>query len=249
MRLALLVLLILICARSHAQDSLRTEIWVKVLVFDKTDDRIIENAQIISYETMQAFSTDTLGTFRNIFNDSDSLKIFSLGYDAVTVKVADFKNLPDGGEIGLTRRTYMIKSVDVQAKQELHLHLPDDIKLAKKSKDDKPLAVRSELFSSKPPVLAAVVNPISFVHYYTSKTERRKRNAIKELAKSAEQQKINTFFNRDIIKEVSGYSEGDSLTNFIVYCNVNLKLSSRDNPLIVKQQILELKEKFETDAK
>ncbi|WP_027472909.1 hypothetical protein [Saccharicrinis fermentans] len=220
-------------------------VWVKLIVKDKTDDRFIENAQVISYETMHIYATDSLGSFRNVFNATDSLKVFGLGYEAVVIKVKQFENIEDGLTLELARRTYMIRSVDVPAKQELHLHLPSDIKLAEKKDDDKPIALRSGNFSSKPPVLAAVFNPLSFIHYYTSKQEKRKRNAIKELAKDAEQQKINVFYNRDIIKEVSGYEEGKKLNDFIVYCNVNLHLNSRDNALLVKERILKLKEKFE----
>ncbi|MGQ1787343.1 hypothetical protein [Saccharicrinis sp. GN24d3] len=245
MRLTVLVLLMLPFCWAHAQDSLNNEVWVKLFVFDKTDDRPIENAQVISYETMQVFATDSMGTFRNVFNPSDSLKVFGLGYEARVVKVARFKTMSEGMELKLARRTYMIRSVDVPAKQELHLHLPEDIKMRKKS--ETPMALRSNAFASKPPVLAAVINPVSYVHYYTSKKERRKRNAIKEISKAKDQEKINVFFNRDVIKDVSRYVEGEKLNHFIVYCNVNLKVTSRDNPMIVKQRIHDLLKKFESE--
>lgn len=227
-----------------AQINADSVVWVKLIIYDKVDSSPIENAHIISYKSMQAFASDSLGIFRGYFEERDSLKIFGLGYDALVIRVADFKTMMEGMEIKLARRTYMIRSVDVRAKQELHLHLPDDIKLGKKNETPPPL--RNDGFSAKPNVFNALQSPIGVIYYYTSKKERRKRNARKEIAKSKEQDKINLFFNRDIIKEVSRYEEGEELNSFIIYCNVNLKLSSKENPLIVKHKILELKDKFES---
>ncbi len=246
-RLYILFILSFYCLLVQSQENNGLDVWVKIYVSDKTDGRPVENAQVISYETMQVYATDSLGMFRSVFKQSDSLKVFGLGYDGVVVKVEQFKNRDEGIELRLTRRTYMIRSVNVAAKQELHLHLPDDIKLAKKSDKDKPIALRSDVYSRKPPVLAAVINPISYVYYFTSKKEKMKRNGLKALAKSKDQDKINVFFNKEIIKEVSEYKEGEKLNEFIVYCNVNLKVASNDNHLIVKHRIMKLKEKFEAE--
>ncbi len=243
MRFLMFASFILYSLYTQAQELSDNLVWVKLSVYDKVNNKPIDGAQVISYKTMLSYVTDSLGQFRNTFNESDSLKIYSLGYDGQTIKVKQFKQLENGIEIYLNRRTYMIRSVDVPAKKELHLHLPEDIQLAKKN--DTPPPLRSDVFSSKPPIIAAVINPISYAYYFTSKKERRKRKAIQAIRRSKDHDIIRTFFNREIIKEVSGYEDGEKLNKFIIYCNLNIRVTVKDNPLIVKHKILKSKEKFE----
>ncbi len=242
MRLAFLFVFLFSFCYMYAQQESTSLVWVKLLVKDEANSKAIEGAQVISYETYQRFVTDSVGTFRHVFKSTDSLKVFGLSYEGKVIKVKEFIDNPDGMTISLPRRSYMIQEVEVST-NEMHLHLPEGIELGKKS--DTPPALRSDDFSKKPPVLAALVSPISYVHYHTSKREKRKRNAKRMLAQEKEQDKINLFYNPEIIKEVSGYDKGDTLTNFIIYCNIHLKLSSRDNPLLVKEKIKALKLEFE----
>ena len=247
MRLVYILTFLLIGVRCvFAQEDKGQEVWVKIIARDNTDGKTIENAQIVSYETMQMFATDSSGVFRGVFNTSDSLKIFGLGYEAIVVKVKKFENLPEGKEISLDRRIYMIRSVDVAAKKELHLHLPGDIKLAKKDEKKEPVALTSSHYSPKRTVLTSVLNPVGFVRHHVSKKERFLRKANERLADAKEQQEVDKIYNRNVIKEISGYAEGDTLTRFIVYCNVNINVKPSDNPLMVKQKILELQKQFET---
>lgn len=216
-------------------------VWIKGVVLDEETRKPIGNIQLASYNEQHLYVADSDGTFRNIFSINDSIKIFGMGFNAKIIKVKDYINSDTLIEVVLSRRTYMIRSVDVAPQRELALHLPSDIKLGKKN--ETPPAQRNDNFSSKPPVLAALKSPLSYVHYYTSKSEKRKRKFREELRIHKKQLKINEFYNRDIIQEVSGL-EGDSLDSFVVYCNINLVIDVNRNPVIVKQWIKELYDEY-----
>ncbi|TLX77728.1 hypothetical protein E9993_03535 [Labilibacter sediminis] len=230
----------MVYSQNSKSDSL---IWIKGIVIDEQSQLPIGNVQMVSYKTQMLFVANEEGVFRNSFHISDSVKIFGLGFEAKTFKVKDYINCDTLITVVLSRRSYLIRAVDVAPKRKLALHLPPDIKLAEKN--ETPPALRNDNFSGKPPVLAAVVSPLSFIHYYTSKSEKRKRAFREELVKHEKQSQINQFYNRSVIEKISGYS-GASLDSFVVYCNINLKITERHNPVIVKQMISDLYDIYKT---
>jgi len=212
-------------------------VWIKGVVLDEQTHRPIGNIQLASYKKQHLYVANEKGEFSNNFDINDSIKIFGLGFESKTLKVRDCIGSDSTIEVVLSRKTYLIRSVDVAPQRELALHLPSDIKLGEKNKT--PPAQRNDDFSSKPPVYVAVLNPLAFAHYYTSKSEKRKRAYRKEMINYDKQLKIDQFYNRDIIKEISGL-DGENLDRFIVYCNVHLKIDENRNAIIVKQWIKEL---------
>ncbi len=245
MRLILSIGLIILSCHVLAQNSEPEQAWVKLHIIDNVDNRPIQNAQIVSYETMLFYNSDSAGIFRNTFNVTDSIKVFGMGYDAVVLKIKNIITDEDSVKnVFLSRRSYMIASVDVPAEKELQLHMPDDIHV--NVKNTTPVSIRSDNFTQKPPVLAAVVSPVSYIYYYTSKRERRKRKFRELLQQEKEEQIVNNMYSRELIKEITGYV-GKELDKFMVFCNINIKIDSSDNPIIVKQKVLELKEKYETE--
>ncbi len=229
----------------YSQDNAKDVVWVKLIVKDSVDNKVIENAQVVSYETMIIYATNESGEFRGSFSKSDSLKVFGLGYSPQVLRVKEFNDSIQEKIVYLGRKFYMIGTVDVQSDKELHLNLPKDINFG--DEDDLPASLKGD-YDKKPPVAAAVLNPLSYVNYYTSKKEREKRDMRRVLVQNEEQEKVNEIYNRDIVKEVSGY-EGEMLDKFMVYCNVNLKVSSESNPILVRMKIAELLEKFEEENK
>ncbi len=247
MRLLGIIFILLVCSlHTFAQDTASDQVWVKLIVKDSVDNKLIENAQIVSYESMIIYATDEKGEFRNTFSKSDSLKVFGLGYSPQVIRVSEFNDSVQQKVIHLGRKIYMIGTVDVASDRELHLNLPKDINLG--GEDDLPAALKGDSYNKKPPVMAAVVNPLSYVNYYTSKREREKRDMRRVLVQNEEQEKIKEFYNRDIVKEVSGY-EGEMLDKFMIYCNINIKLSPDSNPIFIRMKIAELLEKFEEENK
>jgi len=241
----ILVLIIwsFVCKAQGSKDSL---VVVRLKVWDEINKMPIENIQVISYETTQVFITDEEGSLRSTFSISDSLRINGIGYSPYTLKVSDFVGQEGYRNFYLERTSIMIREVDVAPHKELALHMPDDIKVG--VINETPPALRNDGYSSKPGVVAAVLTPASFAYYHLSKSEKQKRNARKKIAESKEQDKISMLYNREIVAEVSGY-EGELLDEFMIYCNVHLKLKSSDNQLLVKQQIVELKKAFEDEKR
>ncbi len=246
MRLVGIVLVLVVCSlHTYAQDKLSDQVWVKLIVKDSVDNKLVENAQIVSYESMIIYATDESGEFRGSFSKSDSIKVFGLGYSPQVIRVNEFNDSIQERVIHLGRKIYMIGTVDVASDSELHLNLPKGMI---GDEDDLPAALKGGSFNKKPPVAAAVVNPLSYVNYYTSKREREKRDMRRVLAHAGEQEKINEVYNRDIVKEVSGL-EGDQLDKFMIYCNINIELTPDSNPILIRMRIAELLEKFEEENK
>lgn len=237
MRLGVVLFLLLSSLMVNGQDVSQDQVWVKLKVRDVVNKQPIENAQVVSYITYQMFATDSLGVFRGTLSKVDSLKIFSLGYKPMIFYVAKVDSSVDMLVVDLERNSIVLDAVDVSADKEVNISFPSDINT---EVNEMPIDLRSDGFSSKPKVLDAVLTPVGFLHYHMSKEEKMKRNAREMLAKDADQQLINGFYNREIVQEVSEY-EGKDLDAFIIYCNINLKVTSEDNPIIVKQRIFELK--------
>ncbi len=229
------------CSDAFSQDD-STKVSILVRIIDASNHKPIYNAQSISYKTMLSFATDTDGILNFSFDIDDSIKVFGLGYNPITIHSKEFLDIDSIATISLTRKTYMIKEVDVKT-NEFNLHLPNDIKLGKH--DDLPaIPLRGDDYNSAPSVVDAIFSPVSVAHYYTSKKEKRKREFRKLLNEETQQDKISNIYNAEIIKEVSEY-EGDTLNKFIVYCNVHLNIAPHTNPIIVKQMIADLKPVFE----
>ncbi len=248
MRIFIALLLVFFVSNVFAQDDVQEEngeVWVQLYVFDADEHRVMENVQVISYQNMLVYLTDSLGSVRGNFNENDSLKISGMGFQPITVKVASFKDKENGRMVFLSRQTIMLRAVDIQAERDVNLHMPDDINM-NNDEDNTPVSLRGTDYSKKPSVLRAAVNPVGFAHYYLSKTERQKRKSMQQLAEDAKQQKINKIFNRDIVASVTGYKD-DELDDFMLYCNLHLEVNENSNEIIVQQDILDLSVKFEKE--
>ncbi len=251
MRIFIALLLLVFASNVFAQNNEEEEngeVWVQLYVFDADEHRVMENVQVISFQTMLVYLTDSLGSVRGNFNETDSLKISGMGFQPITVKVASFKNKENGRMVFLSRQTIMLRAVDIQAERDVNLYMPDDINMGKGDEDDVPVSLRGSDYSKRPSVLHAAVNPVGFAHYYLSKTERQKRKSMKELIADEKQQKINKIFNRDIVASVTGYKD-EELDDFMLYCNLHLEVTEESNPIIVQQDVLDLSVKYEKEKK
>jgi hypothetical protein len=226
------------------------QVWLHGKVVRQSDHAVIPLAQIASFKKMNMFAADSDGEFKVILDANDSIKVLALGFES---RIFHLDSLHVDADLvyqfPLVQSSYEIKQVDIhsnvhynnyidilkaekQKRQEMDLMLPGDIKLGQKP--DIPADIRPD-YSGPPPILAAVIQPLSFIDYYTSKTDKRKRQYM-ELLKTEKQ--LNLLTN-DMMQEVSGL-EGEALKTFVIFCNANIKLNNKDTELSIKYKVIDL---------
>ncbi|GEM_PF-3998818 len=253
-----IVLLVMILGLTSGGALAQKQVWLHGKVVNSMDGRPIPLAQIASYKKLHLFAADSLGGFKVILDSNDSIKVVALGFDS---RVFHLDSLDVDADkmyrFPLKATSYQIKQVDVNSnwhysnylarrsvmrskQKELNLMLPSDIKLGKKP--DIPADIQPA-YSEPPPIYAAALQPLSYMHYYTSKSERRKVKYLKLL----EEEKQRTLLTVDLMKEISGL-EGDELQKFIIYCNANIKLNKKDTALTVKYKVIDLFDEYKSNS-
>ncbi len=227
------------------------QVWLHGKVVSSLDSIPIPLAQLASYKKVNLFAADSIGEFRVILSESDSIKVIALGFEPRVFYLDSLAIDPDQMiYLPLDQATYQIQQVDInfykaysghsarlkelrRQQMEMNLGLPADIKLGKMVREV-PADIQP-VFEKKPPVYAALVHPLSFVHYHTSKSEKRKKKMIKLL----KDEKQRNMLSPELIKTISGY-KGKELEQFIVYCNANIAFTASDNETSIKYKVIDL---------
>ncbi len=226
------------------------QVWLHGKVVRESDQQAIPLAQIASYKKLNMFAADSLGEFRVILDANDSIKVIALGFEPCIFHLDSLTIDADVMYIfSLEQTSYQIQQVDINSnihynaymdrlkdhkskREEMDLMLPEDIKLGEEP--EIPADIRPD-YNEPPPVYVAVVAPFSFIDYYTSKTDRRKRRYMKLL----NTEKQRNMLTVHLMAEVSGL-EGDALEDFMIYCNANIKMNRKDTPLSIRYKVIDL---------
>ncbi|TAJ14664.1 hypothetical protein DMA11_04640 [Marinilabiliaceae bacterium JC017] len=235
--------------------------YLKGRVINRDDNRGIPFAQIASYQLRMMFAADSLGYFIIKIPPNDSLKIISLGFESQVFKTDNPSPANEDSLhiFPLKLNSYLLGQVDVnfyrgyhehsnrynylnkKDENELHLHLPEDIKMGQES--DIPAPLRPT-FSQPPNVLDAIFSPLSFVYYHGSKSEKAKTKLLKIREKDA----VRALMTRELIEEISGYKEKE-LDRFIVYCNTHIELSKSDDEYTIRIKVIDALNEYKKEKK
>lgn len=230
------------------------QVWLHGRVVRQSDSLNIPLAQIASYKNMNVYAADSLGEFRVIISNNDSLKVFALGFEPQVFRIDTLQI--DADEVyyfPLSQISYQIQQVDIhnniffnnymdklramrRKQMEMNLNLPSDIKLGQEREMP---ADRQPLFKDGPGVIGSILSPASALYYATSKSEKQKRNLVKIIEDEGNRQLLTV----ELMTEISGLS-GDELNAFIVFCNANIKISSNDDSLSIKYKVIDLFEEY-----
>jgi hypothetical protein len=105
---------------------------------------------------------------------------------------------------------------EVKVKGEQSKVNMDGVPTARKLDIDPQL--RGDAYNKKPPVLAAVFNPVSFVQYYASKREREKRETRKAILTEKHWEILSQYYNKELVMELTGLSDS-AADDFMYYFN------------------------------
>lgn len=201
-------------------------------VIDSSTGGNLGNVQILNYRVHGGTMTDSNGKFSIQADPSDTLTFKLLGYQEKKIPVKEFleKELQ---RIALNILRYDIPEVQVEGKA-----MPLNLGLGAK-KNPLPSELRSEDFSSKPGVLSAIFNPLGFMHYHLSKSEKEKRIMIATIHSEREWQLLSLLYNKDVVQRITSL-KGDDLDDFMVYCNAYSGLKANASTYEVNKTIKDL---------
>lgn len=249
-RIPYILLCLLISANSVAQCQEKKQVWLKGIIINENDSTPVALAQIASFKKQLAYAADSVGSFTISLPSNDSIKIVALGYEPKIFSIPDSLSDTENPILfPLESTSYMIKQVDINTysaynnytdrlkalhakAQEMDLKMPPDIIMGKGSEVPAPIR---PVFRRDPPVAVLFFNPLSYIHYYSGKSEKEKR----KLVQLFHQEKTRQLLTPEMIQEVSGF-KGEKLQDFIVYCNVNIQLTDKDTYHTVKGKLMHL---------
>lgn len=210
---------------------------LKGQVLNLGDELPVPFAFVLNHRTHSGVTTDDQGRFTMDMLNIDSLSITSLGFSKTTTRIP--ANYNEMNVLILYARPirFALSEVKVQGEQ-IKVNM-DGIPQAKKVDIDPQL--RGDAYNKKPPVLAALVNPVSFLQYYTSKQEKEKRETRKAIVTEKQWEILSQYYTKELVMELTGLNDSDA-DSFMIYINSKGLLSYMSNEYDVRNAI---KEQFE----
>jgi hypothetical protein len=205
-------------------------------VVDASSGENIGYAQVVNFRIHGGTMCDAAGKFSIQADPSDTLTFKLLGYKDKSVAVKDI--LSKGTEnvkIAMTLIRFQIDQVEVNA-NALKMNL-NGIPQGKTS--SVPSELRSDDFNSKPGVLTALLQPISFLHYELSNAEKEKRTTLAAIHSERQWQILSLVYNKDVIQRITLLT-GDKLDDFMAYCNAYIQLTANATTYDVEKKVKDL---------
>jgi len=211
------ILLLLAGKQSRAQnDPLLIDpiiVRLKGRIINAADSSAVPYANIINNRTHSGTITNADGYFSMEILNIDSLELTSVGFQKKIIKIP-----PDysGQELLIFRMNpvnYLVGEVEVtgdksQAGEGLGTGKPTEI----------PPELRGDAFNEKPPVIAAIFNPISYWQYYLSRREREKREVREAMMLEKNWEMHSKNYNKEVVMKLTGLNEPQADT-FMVWFN------------------------------
>lgn len=207
---------------------------LKGQVLNIDDEMPVAFAFVLNHRTKTGVTTDEQGRFTMEILNIDSLSITSLGFTKVTVRIP--LNHNENNVLILYARPVRFALPEVKVQGEQAKVNMDGVPVGKKVDIDPQL--RGDAYNKKPPVLAAVFNPVSFLQYYTSKREREKREARAAIITEKRWEYLSQFYNKEIVMELTGMNEFEA-DSFMIYFNSKGLLSQISTEYDVRAAIRE----------
>lgn len=237
-RLVLLLVLFIGAFHAFAQEADEIDpmpIKLKGQVLNLEDETPVAFAFILNYRTHTGVTANEKGFFSMEMLNIDSLEISCVGYSKVTVHIpANYNEMnvqlfyAKPIRFGLPQVT--IKGVNSKVNM-------DGVQVGKKLNIDPQL--RGDAYNKKPSVLAAVFNPVSFLHYYTSKREKEKRETRKAMVTEKNWEFLSKNYNKKLVMELTGLGDLQADT-FMIYFNSKEILSELSTEYEVRDAIKEI---------
>ncbi|NOY97018.1 MAG: carboxypeptidase-like regulatory domain-containing protein [Chlorobi bacterium] len=189
-------------------------IRLKAKIISVGDGMPVPYAHIINNRTHGGTTSNAGGFFTLDMLNVDSLVISAMGFTKLSFNVP-FNYNPDSILIiSLKPLNFAIREVTVEGKKN-RVNL-DGIPSGKPVDIDPEL--RGDAFNEKPPVIAALFNPLSYWQYYLSKKERRKRAVREAMAIEKNWEMHSQNYNKKIVMMLTGMNDRQA-DDFMIWFN------------------------------
>lgn len=207
----------------------------------------ISHATLASYSQVALYIANDAGEFHLSLPQNDSLRVTALGYQSETIVLQQSEKDSNGRiTIKLTPISYEIKEVTIKGYKGIfdplifQKHLPEEelIQL------NLPSYIGSRVSKLPPneralmgkPSIGMILNPASLAYSLFSKRESSIRTLADAKANEIKLNHRDIVASKEIIAAISGF-EGQELDDFLIYCNINLKIHPSDTGISASRKI------------
>lgn len=177
------------------------------------DNQPIPYAHIVNPRTHGGTTSNVEGIFTMDMLNIDSLRVSAIGFFDETFGIPIFHKEDSILVIFIKPVVFSIDEVRVEGEKR-----KVDLGREFGSPTDISPELRGDAFNKRPPVLAALVNPLSYWQYYLSKKEKRKR-AVREAVALEKHWKMHAEnYNKEKVMMLTGLDE-DRADEFMLWFN------------------------------
>jgi hypothetical protein len=240
----LALFLIIFTAQLYGQDIEDIDpmpIKLKGVVLNLEDETPVPNATILNYRTHSTVITDELGRFTMEMLNIDSLSISSIGYSKTTAHIPANYNEMNVLTLYANPIRYALPEVNVSGKKLKVDGLPTGKKVELAPE------LRGDAYNKRPPIIAAVVNPASYLQYYLSKSERDKRETRKAIISEKQWAYLSQYYNKALVMELTGVNEVQA-DLVMLYINSKDRFGEMTGEYAIRNIIKEEYENYKKEA-
>jgi len=209
-------------------------IKLKGQILNLEDETPVPNAIVINLRTHNTISADLQGRFMMDMLNIDSLSISSLGFSKSVAHIP--ANYNEMNVLILYAKPIRFALPDVNVSGQQKKVNMDGVPVAKKNNIAPEL--RGDAYNKKPPVIAALLTPASFLQYHLSKSEREKRETRKAIVSEKQWEVISQYYNKKLVIDLTGLNNAQA-DNFMIYINSKGLLNQMTNEYDVRNIIKE----------
>jgi hypothetical protein len=213
----------------------------KAQVISAADSSAVPYANIINNRTHSGTITNIDGYFALEMLNIDSLVITSVGYEKSVLKVPRDYSEYNTFTFILKPVNYAIGEVQVTGERQ-----SIDMGLGAGKPIDIDPELRGDAFNERPPIMAALFNPISYWQYHLSKKEKRKRNVREAMALETNWEMHSKNYNKEKVMMLTGLGEMQADT-FMIWFNGQNILPYTSTEYQIRASILEYFELYKKE--
>ncbi len=215
MRYTILLILSFCSLQLEAQEEIIDPILIRLKgrIVSAADSTGVPYVNIINNRTHSGTLTDGKGYFTLDMLNIDSLVVSSVGYQKKVLRVPHNYNGREVITFTMNPVNYAVGEVEVKGEKPnvgegLGTGNPVDIAPH----------LRGDAYNEKPPVLAALFNPVSYWQYYLSKREKRKRKVREAMTLDQNWEMHSQNYNKEVVMKLTGLNKLQADT-FMIWFN------------------------------
>ncbi len=217
---------------------------LKARIINLADKLPVPYAHVVNPRTHGGTTTNIEGYFTIDMLNIDSLKISAVGFVDETVGIPPTHREDSVLTILLQPVVFPINEVTVTGEKQ-KVNLGGD-QYGKPT--DVPTELRGDAFNKKPPVLAALFNPVSYWQYYLSKKEKRKRAVRQAVALEKNWELHSQNYNKEKVMMLTGMNESQA-DEFMIWFNSKQVLAYTSSDYEVRATIREYFEIYKREGR